>query len=119
MINPLQTATVCQCTEEGDYAVYLAHRNKVKMYQALCTKAGMAFSPLAVDTYVGWHKEALAVITRLGTQQAQNLDKEPGKQIRFLRQRLGISLSNDCSQMLATRVPAYAPEHVDGTVDTD
>ena len=67
MINPFQTATVCQYAEEGDHVVNLAHRNKVKLYQALCTTAGLAFSPLAVYMFWGWHKEALAVITRLGT----------------------------------------------------
>ena len=57
VMNPLQTATLRQCAEEGDNVVKLAHRNKLKLYQALCTSEGLAFSPLAVDTFGGWHKK--------------------------------------------------------------
>ena len=60
-----------------DHTVNLAHSNNVKMYQALCTTEGLAFSPLARDMFGGWHKDTLAVISRLGTQQARNLNKEP------------------------------------------
>ena len=115
--NPLQDATYVQCTEAGDYAVNKAYKDKVKKFEALCTSEGLAFFPLAVDTYSSWHKQLLAVITKLGTQQARHLDKEPGKQIRFLQQRLGISLAKDCSQMLAARVPVHAPAFVDGAED--
>ena len=77
----------------------------------------LAFLSLAVDAYGSWHKQSLAVISKLGTQQARHLDKEPGEQIRFLRQRLGISLAKDCLQMLAARVPVHAPAFVDGAED--
>merc|ERR1711895_56475 len=66
---------------------------------------------------MGWHKQLLAVISKLGTQQARHLDKEPGEQIRFLRQHLGISLSKDCSQMLAARVPVHPQVSIDGAED--
>ena len=119
VINPLQDATVAQCAVEGDHTVKQAYNAKVRKFQALCTSGGLAFYPLAVDTFRGWNKDSLAVITRLGVQQARNLDKEPGEQIRFLRQRLGISLAKDCSQMLSSQIPVHAPGHVDGTVDFD
>ena len=54
---------------------------------------------------------------KLGTQQARQLDKEPGEQIRFLRQRLGISLAKDCLQMLAARVTVHPPASIDGAED--
>ena len=115
--NPLQDATYVQCAEAGDYVVNKAYKDKVKKFEALCTSEGLAFFPLAVDTYGSWHKQSLAVISKLGTQQARHLDKEPGEQIRFLRQRLGISLGKDCSQMLAARVLVHAPAFVDGAED--
>ena len=100
-----------------DYAVNKAYKDKVKKFEALCTSEGLAFFPLAVDTYGSWHKQSLAVISKLGTQKAQHLDKEPGEQIQFLRQRLAISLAKDCSQMLAARIPVHAPAFVDGAED--
>merc|ERR1711895_125127 len=91
--NPLQDATYVQCAEAGNYAVNKAYKDKVKKFEALCTSEGLAFFPLAVDTYCSWHKQLLAVISKLGTQQARHLNKEPGEQIQFLRQRFGISLT--------------------------
>ena len=115
--NPLQDATIAQCAEAGDHAVKKAYNDKVRKFEALCTSEGLAFFPLAVDTFGSWHEDLLAVITKLGTQQARHLDKEPGEQIRFLRQRLGISLAKDCSQMLAARVPVHPPASIDGAED--
>ena len=115
--NPLLKDTVCQFAVEGDYAVILSNSNKVRKFQAACTTAGLAFFPLAVDTFGGWHKEALAIITRLGTQLASNVDGEPGEQVRFLGQHLAISLAKDCSQMLATQMPTYTLGHVNGPLD--
>merc|ERR1711867_214356 len=115
--NPLQDATYVQCAEAGDYAVNKAYKDKVRKFEALCTSEGLAFFPLDVDTFGSWHKDSLAVITKLGTQQARHLDKEPGEQVHFLRQRLAISLAKDCASMLASRAPVHAPATVDGDQD--
>ena len=117
VINPLQTATMVQCAVEGDHAVKQAYKAKLRKFQALCTSKGLVFFPLAVDTFRGWHKDSLTVITRLGVQEGRNLDKEPGEQCRFLRQRIGISLAKDCSQMLSSRNPTHVPAHIDGSQD--
>ena len=93
VINPLQDMTIAQCAVAGDHVVNKAYDNKVT---TLCTSTGLAFFPLAVNTFDSWHKHSLSVITKLGTQQARHLDKEPGEQVRFLRQRLAISLAKDC-----------------------
>ena len=115
VINPLQDKTIAQCAAAGDHAVNKAYDDKVTKFGALCTSEGLAFFPLAVDTFGSWHKHSLSVITKLGTQQARHLDKEPGEQVCFLRQRLAISLAKDCSQMLASRDPAT----MDGDQDFD
>ena len=67
-----------QCALEGDHAVKQAYKAKVSKFQALCTSKGLAFFPLAMDTFRAWHKDSLAVITRLGVQQARQLDKKLG-----------------------------------------
>merc|ERR1711895_360264 len=117
VINPLQDVPIAQCAMARDHAVNKAYDDKVTKFGALCTSEGLAFVPLAVDTFGSWHKHSPTVITKLGTQQAQHLDKEPGEQIRFLRQRHAISLAKDCSQMLAARVPVHAQAFVDGAED--
>ena len=70
VINPLQDATIAQFAMAGDHAVNKAYDDKVKKFGALCTSEGLAFFPLAVDTFGSWHKHSLAVIMKLGTQQA-------------------------------------------------
>merc|ERR1711895_261059 len=115
--NPLQDATIAQCTKAGDHVVKKAYNDKVKKFEALCTAEGLAFFPLAVNTFGSWHSDSLAVITKLGTQQTRHLNKEPGEQIQFLRQHLGISLARDCSQMLAARVPVHPPASIGGAED--
>merc|ERR1711895_383701 len=110
-------ATIAQCAEAGDHMVKNAYNDKVRKLEALCTAKRLAFLLLAVDTFGLWHSDSLAVITKLGTQQARHLDKEPGEQIRFLRRHLGISLAKDCSQMLAARVPVHPPASIGGAED--
>ena len=51
IINPLQDATVVQCVMEGDHVVKQAYNAKVRKFEALCTSEGLAFFPLAVDTF--------------------------------------------------------------------
>ena len=108
-----------QCAVEGDQVVKQAYKAKLRKFQALWTSEGLAFFLLAVDTFRGWHKDYLTVITRLGIQEGRNPDKEPGEQCRFLRQRLGISLAKDCLQILSSRNPAHVPAYVDGAQDFD
>ena len=110
---------MAQCAVSGDFAVNKAYNGKVTKFGDKCAAEGLAFFPLAVDTLGLWHKSSLATITKLGTQQARHLDKEPAEQVRFLRQRLAISLAKDCSQMLASRAPVHAPATVDGDQDFD
>ena len=117
--NPLQQATVAQCAVAWDYAVNKAYSDKVTKFGAKCAAEGLAFFPIAVNMFGSWHKSSLATIMKLGTQQARHLDKEPAEQVRFLHQRLAISLAKDVSQMIACRVPAHAPTTMDGDQDFD
>ena len=48
-----------------------------------------------MDTFGGWHEEALALITQLGRALARTTGREDGEQVRHVRQRLGITLVRD------------------------
>ena len=117
--NPLQTATVARCAEEGAYAVEKAHNGKLAAYADRVEAEGLVCLPLAVDTFGGWHPEALVVITKLARQLARNVGRETGEQVRHLRQRLGVTLVKDNMAMLQARIPTFAPPEVDGDVDRE
>ena len=66
VVNPLQEALVSAASEDGSSAVEHAHNLKLRKYEERCAGEGITFLPMAVDTLVGWHPEALDIISRLG-----------------------------------------------------
>ena len=112
--NSLQEATVAGCADEGAYAVQKAHKQKLGRYAERCGQEGLAFLPMAVDTFGGWHEEALALITQLGRALACMTGGKDGEQVRHVRQRLGITLVRDNVAMLLARRPTFAASEVDG-----
>ena len=46
------------------------------------------FCHAIVDTFVGWHKDSLEVITKLGRQVSRQTGKEEDEIVRQLRQRV-------------------------------
>ena len=116
--QPLQEVTVVGCAEDGAYAVQKAHERKLRKYAEDCAKEGLAFQPMAVDTFGGWHEEALGLITQLGRALARSVGREDGEQVRHLRQRLGITLVRDNVAMLLARRPTFAASEVDGDLES-
>ena len=79
-------------------------------------RRGNHLTPLAVDTFGGWHKLGLATIIKLGRQLARNLGKDEDEVVRHLRQRLGVLIRNN-AMMMASRHPTFAPPEIDGDED--
>ena len=104
MVNALQAASVRQVAEDGGKAVAHAHSEKMK-YQERCSKEGLEFAPMAVDTFGGWHPAALKTLSKLGRQLAQVSGREEDT-VRHLRQRLSVVIVRDNMAMLLTRAPA-------------
>ena len=57
----------------------LWHSIKVKKYESLFEAEGMAFVPLAVDTFERWHRVALEAIGKLGRQLARVVLTDEGE----------------------------------------
>ena len=60
-----------------------------------CEAVGIVFIPLVVDTFGGWHKDSLEVITKLGRQVSRQTGREEDEIVRQLRQRVAILLVRD------------------------
>ena len=117
VVNPLQTALVTRASQDGESAVDSAHRTKARKYEERCSREGITFIPLAVDTLGGWHPIALKTITRLGRQLARNIGKEDVECVRHLRQRLAVLLVRDNVALLCARTPTFPAPEVDGDDD--
>ena len=115
----IQAALVKGCAVDGAHAAEHAHQLKVWKYSARCEREGLAFIPLAVDSFGRWHPKALEVITTLGRQLARNVGREGGESVRHLRQRLGVMLVRDSVAILCARTPTFAPPEVYGDLNRD
>ena len=100
--------------EDGASAVNHAHDGKVRKYGVRCTAENLVFAPLAVDSFGGWHKEALELLSKLGRQLARVVGRGEDETVRHLRQRLAVVLVRDNMVMLMSRAPDLPPPEVDG-----
>ena len=116
--NALQAATLEGCAEDGSFAVDRAVATKLRHYADRCEAEGLAYIPLAIDTFGGWHPLALQTIGRLALQLARATDSELGVVKRHLRQRLPVLFVRDNVAMLGGRVPSFAPQELDGDADS-
>ena len=103
VVNPLQQALVARASEEGDFAVAHALKEKLRKYEARCSAEAITILPLAVDSFGGWHKVGLKTITRLGRQLARNLVKDEDEGGSHIRRRLGVLIVRDNAAMMASR----------------
>ena len=71
------------------------------------------FIPLVVDTFGGWHKDSLEVITKLGRQVTRQTGKEEEEIVRQLRQRVAVLLVRDNMNMFDSCTPTYHQAVVD------
>ena len=106
-------------TVDGESGVRHAYNAKMGKYDARCAAEGIAFVPLAVDTFGGWHGAALNFLSKLGRQVARQVGKEEEDGVRQLRQRVSVLLTRDNVAMMGSRSPDIPPACIDGDIDID
>ena len=94
-----------------------AHKDKLAKSYVECKEVGVEFIPLAVESWVGWHHQALETIEVLSRQLARQVVKDEGEVQRHTLQRLGILLQLGNVALLTSRVPEHPPAVVDGDLD--
>ena len=77
----------------------------MRKYQERCSAEGLEFTPMAVDTFGGWHPAALQTLSKLGRQLARVAGREEDETVCHLRQRLAVLLVRDNMNMLLSRTP--------------
>ena len=119
IVNPMQQALVEQVAREGGSGVQHTFNVKVRKYSERCEAEGLAFVPMIVDTYGGWHKDSLEALIKLGRQVARQTGKEEEETVRQLRQRVAILLVRYNVAMFDSRSPSYPQSAIDGDIDID
>ena len=86
VVNPLQAATVARAATTPGYALTFAADRKVRGAEEECRRQGIAFLPLAAESFGGWHSAAEREVRKL----AGALSRHTGQEEEEAARRLGI-----------------------------
>ena len=70
VVNPCQTATVIGAATTAGHALNHAYQRKVRGAGEACQQQGVAFLPMVVEYFGGWHEGAVREVERLGAALA-------------------------------------------------
>ena len=114
VVNPLQVATLAGAATTPGHALTFAYKRKVRGAEEDCRRQGIAFLPLAAESFGGWHSVAEHEVKKLGAALARNTGQEEGEAVRHLWCRLGILLQRGNAAILGNRVPSHPEADVNG-----
>ena len=108
VVNPLQVATVAGAATTPGHGLTFAYERKVRGAEEDCRRQGIAFLPMAAESFGGWHRVAEGEVKKLGAALARNTGQEEEEAVRHLWGRLGILLQRGNAAILGT---GYHPTH--------
>ena len=114
VVNPLQVATLVGAATTPGHALSFAYNRKVRGDEEDCRRQGIAFLPMAAESFGGWHGVAEAEVKKLGAALARNTGPEEEEAGRHLWGRLGILLQRGNAAILANRLPNHPTATVNG-----
>ena len=84
VVNPCQTATVIGAATTAGHALNFAHTRKVRGAGEACQRQGVAFLPIVVESYGGWHETAVREVERLGAALARQSGQDEDEAVRHM-----------------------------------
>ena len=117
VVSPLQQQLVRKAADEAGSAARKRFQEKNAKYYQPCSDEGIAFFPLIVETYRGWHPESEATIKKLSLQLASHTGSDATETTRHLFQKLGILLAKGNAALILRRRIVYSDARVDGDQD--
>ena len=114
VVNPCQTATVVGAATTAGHALNHAYQRKVRGAGEACLRQGVAFLPMVVESFGGWHEGAVREVERLGAALARQSGQEEEEAVRHLWGKLGMLLQRGNAAILANRVPSFPDPAIDG-----
>jgi hypothetical protein len=114
VVNPLQLATMAGAAATPGHGLSFAYTRKVRGALEDCRRQGIAFLPMAAESFGGWHSAAEHEVRKLGAALARHTGQEEGEAVRHLWGRLGILLQRGNAAILGNRVPTHPEPFVNG-----
>ena len=106
VISPMQVAVIEQEASNPGYALRLAWDRKMRSAFEACSAPRIAFIPLPVETFGGWHSEAEKQIERIGRELARSTSGTDQKtSTNHLFQRLSLTLQKGNAALILSRSP--------------
>ena len=104
VISPMQVAVVDQEASTPGYALRLAWDRKMRSAYDACSAQRIAFIPLPVETFGGWHSEAEKQIERIGRELSRsNSGSDQKTSTNHLFQRLSLTLQKGNAALILSR----------------
>ena len=114
VISPLQLNMVDRSAQNHSTALDTAYRRKMASAFQPCADVNVAFIPLAVETFGGWHPEAINQLTRIGRALARQTNTQESLAINHFFQRLSINLQRANASMILSRQTHFPEAEDDG-----
>ena len=112
--HPLQAATVVKATSHPGHAAQEAFNRKMREAGELCRGQGIVFTPLALESFGGWHEVAERELRKLGSALARQTGQEEAVAIAHLFQKLSVLLMKGNTALINNRQPGIENCAVDG-----
>ena len=101
--SPTQEAVLVQAAHRPAAAIDARKSAKIRAHATNCRNQGIFFQPLVVETFGGWDKDAVSFLKAMAGQGARRWGKDHAQEIKFLFQRLSITLQRGNSALIADR----------------
>ena len=117
VVTPLQDATLPEAAATPGHALHYAYGNKVRGAGEDCRRQGIAFLPIVVESFGGWHDEvAEREVRKLGATLARHTGQEESEAIGHLWGRLGVLVQRGNAAILGNRVPSMPDPLINGAL---
>ena len=117
VVTPLQQETMAQAATTPGHALTFAYERKIRGAEEACRRQGIAFIPLAAESFGGWHGVGEREMRKLGAALARHTGQDEGEAVHHLWGRLGVLLQRGNAAILGNRIPSFPPPHVDGVME--
>ena len=89
---------------------------KINGAEEECRRQGIAFLPMVVETFGGWHPDAKREVKKLGAALARHTGQDETEATSHLWSRMSILLQRGNAAILGNRIPNQPGPHIDGII---
>ena len=114
MVSPLQQACIERAADEPGFALEYAYDRKMRSTGVACRRERIAFIPLAVETFGGWHEQAIDHLTAIARCTAKKSGAVEAVAIKHFFEKLSIELQRVNSSLILSRQSSFPSPDTDG-----